>query len=201
MQRHEACSPGNGASGRDGTLTPCACARARLPSPRSGFIFKKTGRCFVIYKENLHNAARIRPKYPLCHFLTFLPNESPRQVTEQALPGTAHGRAGPPRSPGVAAPSVRGHARGSRTGGAGADRDPGLDEARLAGAVRGPGRGDPTAGSGKRAVRSECSKPLASGVRASGWGGGVTTAKCNAALKRVSRSESAGSRDPRKQLK
>lgn len=97
MQRHEACSPGNGASGRDGTLTACACARARLPSTRSGFIFKKTGRCFVIYKENLHNAARIRPKYPLCHFLTFLPNESPRQVTEQALPGdcTRTGSAAP----------------------------------------------------------------------------------------------------------
>lgn len=180
MQRHEACSPGNGASGRDGTLTPCACARARLPSPRSGFIFKKTGRCFVIYKENLHNAARIRPKYPLCHFLTFLPNESPRQVTEQALPGTAHGRAGPPRSPGVAAPSARGHARGSRTGGAGADRDPGLDEARLAGAVRGPGRGDPTPGDG------EAGSPLrvqqAPGVRGQGqwvgWWGHHSQMQC-----------------------
>lgn len=199
MQRHEACSPGNGASGRDGTLTACACARARLPSTRSGFIFKKTGRCFVIYKENLHNAARIRPKYPLCHFLTFLPNESPRQVTEQALPGdcTRTGSAAP--EPRCCSPKCAGFMRGVP---AWAVRAPtGIRAStRLGWQEQYGALGGETLppGTGKRAVRSECSKPLASGIRASGWGGGVTTAKCNAALKRVSRSESAGSRDPRK---
>lgn len=70
------------------------------------------------------------------------------------------------------------------------------------GGSKGPWVGDPTRpGKGKRAVCSECSKPLESRIRASGWGGGVATAKLSVAglqkaLKHVSHSESAGSGDP-----